>query len=139
MAKGCFFNPGAGGKKIPEYKHEVIRDRIVKYAEENYSGKFERIDVRFRGKHCYIDAYIEPDDPGADPVPFTGESRDEYMERLRSIPTHLCRLLYVGDDEAWGLAFYTYSNEKYEVSMYPNGSFEGTPEEAFEVGAMYLQ
>ena len=44
-----------------------------------------------------------------------------------------------GDDDAWGLAFYTYSNEKYEVSMYPNGTFEGTPEEAFDVGAVYFQ
>jgi hypothetical protein len=37
------------------------------------------------------------------------------------------------------MAFYTYSNEKYETSMFPNGTFKGTPEEAFAVGAMYLE
>lgn len=139
MAREWVFNPSAGGKKIPDYEQEGIRQRILKYADENYAGKFTRIDVRFRGKYCYIDAYVEPDDPQTDPVSFTGESREAYMKRLRNTPTHLCRLLYRGDDEAWGLAFYTYSNEKYEVSIYPNGTFDGTPEEAFDVGAMYLQ
>jgi hypothetical protein len=37
------------------------------------------------------------------------------------------------------MAFYTYSNERYEPCAFPNGTFHGTPEEAFEVGAVYLR
>jgi hypothetical protein len=41
-----------------------------------------------------------------------------------------------GDD--WGFAFYTYSNEKYELSVFSNGQFIGKPEDAFAASAMYL-
>jgi hypothetical protein len=34
-----------------------------------------------------------------------------------------------------GLAFYTYSNERYELSVFPSGEFLGPPEEAFGVSA----
>jgi hypothetical protein len=37
------------------------------------------------------------------------------------------------------MAFYTYSNERYEPCTFPNGTFYGTPEEGFEVGAAYLR
>ena len=37
------------------------------------------------------------------------------------------------------MAFYTYSNEKYEPCMFRNGTFVGTPEEAFEIAAIYLK
>jgi len=50
----------------------------------------------------------------------------------------ICRLRYFGDDR-WGFAFYKYSNEKYELSMYPDGEFFGKPEDAFLASAMYLQ
>jgi len=33
---------------------------------------------------------------------------------------------------------YTYSHEKYEPCMFSNGTFQGTPEEAFEMAAIYL-
>ena len=52
---------------------------------------------------------------------------------------HLCRPRYFGDEDAWSLAFYTYSHERYEPCVFHNGSFYGTPEEAFEVGSVYLQ
>ncbi len=52
---------------------------------------------------------------------------------------HLWRLRYFGDEEAWGLAFYTYSNERYELCAFPSsGSFFGTVEETFDIGAVYL-
>jgi len=34
---------------------------------------------------------------------------------------------------------YTYSNEKYEPCFFNNGTFQGTPEEAFDTAAVYLQ
>jgi hypothetical protein len=56
------------------------------------------------------------------------------QERLRNTPTHLCRLRYFGD-ERWGFAFYTYSNERYELSVFPNGEFFGPVEDAFAAAA----
>jgi hypothetical protein len=47
------------------------------------------------------------------------------LERLRNTPTHLCRLRYFGDPERWGFAFYTYSNERYELSVFPFGGVLG--------------
>jgi len=62
------------------------------------------------------------------------------MERLRTTPTHLCRLRYFGDEERWGFVFYTYSHKRYEFSMFPSGELLGSPEDAFDVSAQgYLQ
>ena len=60
------------------------------------------------------------------------------IERLRNTPTHLCRLRYFGKEDEWSLAFFTYSNEKYSPCVFRSGSWFGTPEEAFEIGATYL-
>ena len=54
------------------------------------------------------------------------------------MPIHLCRLRYFGDEARWGFAVYTYSNERYEVSVFPSGEFRGPPEEAFRAVAGYL-
>ena len=97
------------------------------------------IDVRFKGKFCYIDAFTEPYVPeDYDPKLFGESRRDERIERLRNVPTHLCRLRYFGDDDKWSMVFYTYSHEKYEPCMFNNGTFHGTPEEAFDTSSIYL-
>ncbi len=36
------------------------------------------------------------------------------------------------------MAFYTYSHETYEPSVFDNGSWQGTLEEAFDTSAGYL-
>ena len=69
----------------------------------------------------------------------TKETREEYYERLRSAPLHLCRLRYRGRGDEWSMAFYTYSHERYEPCSFDNGSLIGTPEQAFEIGSVYLQ
>ncbi len=131
--------PDSGGVKIPKLVQARIKQRILKYAEAHYSGKYTRLDIRFRSQFCYIDAYKEPYiAPDFPPANFP-ESREDYIERLRNTPIHLCRLRYFGDEEGWSFAFYTYSNEKYELCVFNNGSFYGTPEEAFESSALYLQ
>jgi hypothetical protein len=139
MAKGWIYDPHSGGKNIPEAKRAKIRQRILTYAEAHYAGKYTRIEVRFKGKFCYIDAYTEPDvAPGWPPEDFP-ETREEFIERLRNTPTHLCRLRYFGDDDSWSFAFYNNSHKKYQPSNLPNGTFKGTPEEAFETSAnVYL-
>ncbi|NCP15634.1 hypothetical protein GW866_01120 [bacterium] len=131
------FDPDSGGKKIPAAVQADVIKRINKVAEENFKGQYTRLDIRFRGQFCYIDAYIEPVESEGWPPADWPETREEFLERLRKTPTHLCRLRYFGDDE-WGFAFYTYSHDKYELSTYPNGEFTGKPEDAFLASAMYL-
>lgn len=111
-------SPHAGGSRIPPSLQDVTRRRILGHADAHYAGRYDRIDVRFRGAFCYIDAYLEPDS---------------------EIPIHLCRIRYFAGQDRWSLAFYTYSHERYEASIFPTGDAFGTPEEALDVGAVYLQ
>ncbi len=131
-------DPNAGGVRIPKNAQERIRKRILNYAEKNYKGKYTRLDIRFRNVFCYIDDYVEPYVPPDFPPPDFPESREEYIARLRNAPTHLCRLRHYTEDR-WSVAFYKYSDMKYELCVLDNGDFYGTPEEGFDVGAVYLE
>jgi hypothetical protein len=133
------YSPHVGGTKIPEIVKARTRDRILAHAEKHYSGKFTRIEVRFRGALCYVDAFQEPCVGDEFPPPGWPESREQAIERMRNNPTHLVRLRYFGDEERWTLAFFTYSHERYEPCVFPSGDDHGTPEEAFDVGAVYLE
>jgi hypothetical protein len=139
MRKVWVYDPHSGGVKIPQAVRERTRTRILAYAGKHYSGRYTRIDVRFHGQLCYIDAYTEPYVPPDFDASALGESREEYIERLRNVPVHLCRLRYFGNEDRWSMAFYTYSNDKYEPCVFDSGSFQGAPEEAFETSAVYLQ
>ncbi len=131
------FDPDSGGIKIPDsVKHDIER-RINNIAEQHFKGKYTRLDIRFKGQFCYIDAFQEPEVSEDWPPKDWPETKEEYIERLQKTPTHLCRLRYFGDDR-WGFALYTYSSEKYELSTYPNGEFLGKPEAAFMASAIYL-
>ena len=138
--KQWVFAPDSGGMKIPEAVKQRTEQRLRRYAEGHFAGRYTRLEIRFKGQFCYIDAYTEPEPLGPGwPPPDWPETPEEMQERLRNTPTHLCRLRYFGDEERWGFAFYTYSNEKYELSIFPSGDFFGSPEEAFEVAAgLYL-
>lgn len=141
MKKAWVLDPHSGGVKIPEKVKASTTNRILKYAEQHYAGKYIRIDVRFRNQLCYIDAYKEPwMQPESEyDAERWGESYAERLERLRNLPIHLCRLRYFGNEDQWSMAFFTYSNEKYSPCYFPNGTFFGTPEEAFETSAGYLE
>jgi hypothetical protein len=133
------YDPQSGGRSIPDAIQPRIQQRILDHAGKHYSGRYNRIDVRFRGKFCYIDAYIEPFVlPDYNPKLYGGKSREQRIAQLREIPTHLCRLRYFGNEDCWSMAFYTYSHEKYEPCIFNHGSWEGTPEEAFDTSAVYL-
>ena len=117
MAKRTWvFDPHRGGQKISPLLQEQTRQRILQHAAKIVPKKASQLRVRFKGPFCYIDAQ-EPDSPD---------------------PAHLCRLRYVGSLSGWSLAFYTYSHEKYEPSVFASGEWFGTPEEALEIGAVYL-
>jgi hypothetical protein len=137
--KQWVFAPDTGGVKIPESVKRDVQKRLEAVAARRFKGKYTRLDIRFRAQFCYIDAYQEPPKPTKDwPPKDWPETREEYVERLRNTPTHLCRLRYFGV-ERWGWSFYTYSHEKYEFSYFPNGQAFGKPEDAFLVSAgIYL-
>ena len=101
---------------MPPQFQEETRRRILKHAEKIVPDKASQIRVSFKGPFCYIDA----------------------EEGGSAEPTHLCRMRYQGPATGWTLAFYTYSHEKYERCIFMTGSFFGTPEEAMDIGAVYL-
>ncbi len=132
-------DPHTGGVKIPQIVQERTRQRIEKYAKKKYGRQYTRLDVRFRGPLCYVDAYREPRiSPGWPPEDWY-ETRDEMAERLRTTPVHLCRMRFFGDENHWSLAFFTYSNETYKPCVFKSGDFFGTPERAFDMGAIHLE
>lgn len=140
MPKGHWVRePSPAKKKIPPTVQTRIAQRLNAYAEQHFSGRYTRLEIRFRGQFCYIDAYQEPNIPNDWPPKEWGETREEMLTRLRATPIHLCRLQYFGDENAWGYAFYTYSNERYELAMFPTGAFVGMPEEALQASSLYLQ
>ncbi len=131
-------DPDSGGVKIDDDMKQKTEKRINGYAEANFSSRYTRLDIRFRGHFCYVDAYTEPEPPGPGwPPEGVTESREEYMARRRNTPWRLFRLRYFGYNQKWGLAFYSYSQNKYETSVYPDGEFFGTPEVAFQTAAEF--
>ena len=131
------FSPHSGGVKSPKSVQERTRQRITEHANKKYAGRFTRLDIRFRGVFCYIDAYVEPKLPPGRPPRGWHETREQIIKRLREAPVHLCRLRHFQEDR-WSLDFFTYSNEKYTPCVFPPGKFFGTPEEGFDTGATYL-
>jgi hypothetical protein len=129
-------DPHSGGVKIPETLKRATKARILAHAAKHYAGRYTRLDVRFKGALCYIDAYREPDASGTT-WKITGETKEQYLDRLRSTPLHLCRLRHRGQDR-WSVAFYTYSHERYEPTFFASGEDIGTPEAGLDVGAVYL-
>jgi hypothetical protein len=138
MARGraWILDPHSGGEKILPRTQELVKKRITEYAKKNYAGKFSHLEFKFRGALCYVDAFSEPDENSQPSC--SRETKEEYMERLRNTPTHLVRIRHFGA-ERWSVAFYTYSNERYEPCILPSGDWFGTVEEAFDIGAIYLE
>jgi len=125
-----------GSQKLSDTVKRETKERLLAHAAKHYAGLCTRLDIRFRGAFCYIDAYEEPPE-NLKPVRGSGETVAQLRERLRNTPTHLCRLEYQGRNR-WTLAFFTYSNMRYERCMFQSAQFHGTPEEGLDVGAVYL-
>jgi len=130
------YSPHTGRKSIPFGVKTRTERRILNFAARHYRGKFTRIDVRFRGALCYIDAYTEPGVPRRSAPP-PGEAREQWIERLRNTPTHLWRIRYFGDEDRWSFAWYTYAQERCEPGFLMTGDDYCTPEEAFEASAQF--
>jgi hypothetical protein len=76
-------NPHAGGTTIPSAVRQETERRIRAYAEKRYAGAFSRLDIRFHGALCYIDAYVEPDPPSRRLLHVLDETRGQYLDRVR--------------------------------------------------------
>lgn len=120
----------ASAGKIPERVQVTLRQRLERHAATHYIGRCREVLVRFRGRYAYVDAFPEKED-------LLSKAAEE-IGRIKSTPIHLFRLGYLGDSERWEFAFYKYSTESYQPSFTIACSFEGTPEEAFDTGAVYL-
>ena len=131
-------DPHSGGKKIPPAVRARTEQRIQAYAQAHWAGKITRVGIRFRGALCYVEVYTEPAQPSPELLRLTGETAEQYLERQRNLPIPMFRLRYFGDEEAWSVAFYTFSHERYEPSVLPNGSFYATPEQVLEVATEFL-
>lgn len=131
------YSPQSGGQKIPPDVQRRVQQQLLGYAQDNYGDVkgLIRIDVRFRGQFCYIEAYDEPSEPDEQTLSYFGITREEYIEQRKNTPSPLCRLRYFRQS-GWTLAVYTYSHEKYEPAIFPSGKWEGTPEEALDVVMM---
>src|SRR4030042_6152190 len=134
--KTWIFNPHTGGVKISPAKQSEVRQRIERHAASNYAGRYIRLEIRFRGALCYMDAFTEPETPSPSFLKTTGETKEQYTERLRSYPTHLGRIRYFGGDR-WSYTFYTYGHERYEPAVFHSGEWFGTPEEPFDIWDLY--
>jgi hypothetical protein len=133
MAKSAETWVWASKGPIPKHVQDALRSRLEKHARTKWKGRCREVIIRFRGAFAYIDAlavntwYM----PGTTP---------EEKARIDATPTHLCRLSYLGNSDLWEYAFYKYSDEKYKTSVVASGSFEATPEEAFDCSAwVYLE
>jgi hypothetical protein len=118
MARGrvWVYDPHSGGVKIPPVVRQRTAERIEAYAKAHDSGRFLELDIRFKGALCYIDAFVDEPDQQSKALQRTpGETRDEYVKRLRNAlePLHLCRLRFFRDENSWSMAFYTYSHNRY--------------------------
>jgi hypothetical protein len=131
------FDPHSGGVKIPPSVQTDVRTRLERHAAAHYAGLYSRFEIRFRGALCYMDAFEEPSPPSLEMLKITGETKEEYMNRLRNFPNHLGRLRYCGINR-WSFCLYNYSNEKYEPTVFNSGEWLGTPEEALDLGASFL-
>ena len=73
------FNPHIGGVTIPSAVRERTERRIREHAKKRYSGKYSRLDIRFKRQLCYVDAFIEPAVPTQKHLRSLGETREQYL------------------------------------------------------------
>ena len=128
-------DPHSGGVPISPSRQSVVERRLRKYAEANYSGCFQNLDIRFRRQFCYLGFYRPIPPRSYKPFRMT---YDEYLEHIRSHPVKMARLRHF-DLERWSCAFFTYSNETYKPCLLRSGQWFGTVEECFDVGAVHFE
>jgi len=103
---------------IPGPVQSALKERLERRITEEWGHTLVTLKLRFRSYYAYVDV----------------------QDPTEEVPTHLCRLGYLGSMDEWQFAFYKYSDEKYEVSMDWQGNWLVRPETAFDISAgVYLQ
>ena len=114
---------------IPKVVREELAARLQLHAEKKWKGRVRKILLRFQGAYTYI-AAVE-----AAPGEKLPSKVCRYIE-AGEVPVELCRLGYLGRwSDRWTYAFFKYSDECYDPSVVASGSFEATPEQAFDCAA----
>jgi hypothetical protein len=113
---------------IPEAVQGALRARLERHAQTAWKDRCRAVVIRFRGAYAYVDA-----------LPSGRETLTKQRAGSEANAVRLCRLGYLGDIHRWQYAFFKYSDMKYALSLVASGSFEATPEEAFDCSAgVYL-
>lgn len=110
--------------KPPEQAVLRLKKRLAEHVRNHWPDKVKSISVRVRGGFVYIDAELSG---------VAGSPEDE-----EDGEQPLCRLRYLGDDDRWEFAFYSWSRGLqggYEPSYLNNGQPFGTPEQCFDCAA----
>jgi len=101
---------------------------LERHAQTEWKDRCRAVLIRFRGAYAYVDA-----------LPSDREALTEGRVAREEALVRLCRLGYLGNANQWQYAFFKYSDMKYALSLVASGSFEATPEEAFDCSAgVYL-
>jgi len=109
------YDPHSGGTKLTPSNQAMFLHQANAFAETRPWFSIFQLKLRFQNQFCYVDAF---------------KRNDEQLFPL-------CRLRYFRRN-IWSMAFYTYSNERYEPCCFHNGTLEGSLEEAIEMCEMYL-
>lgn len=105
------YDPQNGGCKIPSCEHEKICKQAEAFARTRPWYPQIRLQLRFRNQFCYVGT-VE--------------------QKRKGCVMPLCRLRYFREDR-WSLAFFTYSNERYEPCIFSDGEWISTLEAAIEL------
>ena len=101
---------------IPDGAHRALSRQLEDRRQQRWSDLHD-LQIRYRGSFAYI----------------TGVISDYHS----AMP--LFRLRFLGSPHQWGFAIYLASNDRYEDSFLPTGSFTGTPAEALDCACgLYL-
>lgn len=111
---------GHTGAAVPEGVRENLEERLHRHLTRHWKGRWVA-QVKYKGRYVYLSARPTRG----------GDSSDEFQ---------LCRLEWRGSPEAWGFAFFKYSDGRYEPSVLMDGSWAGPPEAALDcAGLVYLR
>ncbi|MBN1555436.1 MAG: hypothetical protein JXA11_11880 [Phycisphaerae bacterium] len=100
-------------KSIPKEVQEAVQEEVHRFNQKNSGREDCYYEVRFRGKHCYLD-------------------RSDFG-RLGPI----CRLTYKGAVDDWDFSIFKWSSERYDPEewMFPGSELvDGTVKGAMRAG-----
>lgn len=106
-------DPHSGGKKIPPDLFASLTKRLATYKKAQFPHAKSELKMRFKNQFCYL----------------------ESEEDGKSFP--LGRLRYFNPDR-WSVAFFSYSNEKYQPCFLDTGNGFGSFEQALNACSLCL-